>query len=221
MILLPPFSCSFIALYWQNREGKRRKSAQMETNYCHGEEKFPVLPPLMCVSCFLSVCWEHNQIIIWEEINFYTWMVYYTCVFSTCWLCRSTCFRNGFSAWRVLAQAFLSCLKKKLQVGESSCDYTHGVLKTCTLHKTFPAFGRREMLELMFHDWCCFLKFALWKNASDSIETRSLFGFSVVVVVRALEWMAVNIHCVFQRKKLWLSGSCRSIHGWRFFLLVS
>lgn len=139
---------------------------------------------------------------------------YYTCVFSTCWLCRSTCFRNGFSAWRVLAQTFLSCLKKKLQVGESSCDYTHGVLK-CAHCTERSQLLEGEMLELMFHDWCCFWNLHFWKCIWFNWNPR-LFGF-VVVVVRALEWMAVSTHCVFQRKKLWLSGSCCSIHGWRFF----
>lgn len=168
----------------------------------------------MCVSCFLSVCWEHNQIIIWEEINFYTWMVYYICVFSTCWLCRSTCFRNGFSAWRVLAQTSLSCLKKKLQVGESSCDYTHGVLKRAHCTKRSQLL-EGEMLELMFHDWCCFWNLHFWKCIWFNSNPQFVWFF--VVAVRALEWMAVNIHCVFQRKKLWLSGSCRSIRGWRGF----
>jgi len=49
----------------------------------------------------------------------------------------------------------LRCLKKKLQVEESSCDYTRGVLK-CAHCTECSQLLEGKMLELMFHDWCCF-----------------------------------------------------------------
>lgn len=56
MILLPPFSCSFIAFYWQNRESKENDEKCTNVRNSGGErETLPVLPPLLCVSvaCFL------------------------------------------------------------------------------------------------------------------------------------------------------------------------
>lgn len=41
-------------------------------------------------------------------------------------------------------KAFLSCLKKKLQVGESSCDYTHGVLKKVHIAQNVPSFWKER-----------------------------------------------------------------------------
>lgn len=81
-------------------------------------------------------------------------MVYYICGFFSP---RVGCADQHVSGMAFLPEEcwlklFLSCLKKKLQVGESSCDYTHGVLKKKNVHiaqKKRSQLLEGEMLELI------------------------------------------------------------------------
>lgn len=167
-LLFPEVSSHFIGKTGKARKWKVHKAYRMVMeffHFCH----------YLCVS-LLSICWEHDQIIIWEQIDFCTWMVYYNFVFSTCCLCKSASFRNGYLAWGILSFRHwkVSTPKKKketVQAGGNICGYMHCVWM-CTLHEVLPTHGRKEIVSLLV----LLLNFALLKKFHTiTIQKHCLF----------------------------------------------
>lgn len=153
----------------RNSPGEQERGSRFCRHYCVSVAFFP------CV-------WEHNQILIGEEVNFFhsngLWRWW-------CWVFLRCCF---FFFLHVF-QEWLFCLRRSSR--SKFVVALNGVLKRAHCTEAFPTFGRREMLELLFHGWWCGVCLGFFLGGGVVVVLflnlhfeKLWFGF---VVVRALE----------------------------------